>query len=781
LDRILKTKHSCFLSVVKKQYKEIKMKKAKVSPLPQKMEDSYPGKESILLYVILFCIAFLPRLIYLLSISHNPFFHFPVIDGQTYDDWAQEIAQGHCIGDKVFWQAPLYPYFLGIIYSIFGHDLFLARFIQVLLGSINCLLLFKITKTAFSSRIAWIAFFIASFYGPFLFFDAELLNPVLIIFLNLCLILVLFSFSHSLKKNQLFLTGIILGLSSVTHGLVVVFLPFVLLWIVFLLLKKEFPWGKIVKYSITFLIGFLLIISVTTVRNLLVGDDFVWISSNSGINFFIGNNPDYDHTTTIRPGIEWEELIQKPLQHGLVKPSERSNYFWRESFSYISHHPVSYAELLFKKFLLLMDGFEIKRNQDMYLFRDYSFLLRVLLWKWWIYFPLGLILPLGFLGMIIYLKDRSRSETKDPKPLLVLYFTLSQILALLFFFVCDRYRIPLVPFLIIFASFAIYYLYRMFKSKQSRELMIFLPLLLLLILLSNFHRHPVTAKDQAEEHFNLGTVLVRQLKLDPAEREFKLALTFEPNLLMAHFNLALLYQNENRTAEAEKEYQQVIQLLPQAALAYNNLGLIYEGRGDLSKAREMYQNASRFHPLLPDPLYNLGNLNMQEGKYPQAKQMLDSCLKVDPNYYKAYNGLGDYYFRSGDVDKAIGLFQKALALHPDYDIAHNNLGTAYAQKGMKQMAFDEFKKAIQINPDYGSAHLNLGNYFLETQQVSNAIDQYKKAVGLMPHNSRTHYHLAVAYLMAGFEKDAVAELDTALSIDTSFVQAKDLLERVKKK
>jgi len=757
------------------------MKETNVARPPDKKEGFFLGQESVLLYLILFCIAFLPRLFYLLSISHNPFFHFPVIDGQTYDDWAQEIAKGHWIGDKVFWQAPLYPYFLGIIYSIFGHDLFLARFIQILLGSINCLLLYRITKMVFHSRIAWIAFFIASFYGPFLFFDAELLNPVLIILLNLGLILVLFSFSRSLKSTQLFLAGIILGLSSITHGLMVVFLPFVLLWTILLLFRKKFSRGKILKYSLSLLIGFLLIISITAVRNLLAGKDFVWISSNSGINFFIGNNPDYDHTTAIRPGIEWEGLIQRPLQHGFVKPSERSDYFWRESFSYIIHQPFSYLELLSKKFLLIMDGFEIKRNQDMYLFRNYSFISRLLLWKWVLHFPLGLVLPLSFVGIIIFLKDRSRAEASDPKPLLVLYFALSQILALLFFFICDRYRIPLVPFLIIFAGFAVYRLYRMIKSKQSREYLIFLPLLLLFILISNFHRHPVTAKDRAEEHFNLGTVLARQLQFDPAEREYKQALTFEPNHLMAHFNLALLYQKENRMKEAEEEYQQTIQIFPEAALAYNNLGSIYEGRGDLTKAMELYEQASRLHPLLPDPLYNLGNLYAQGGKYPQAKEKLDSCIKVDPNYYKAYNGLGDYYYKSGDIDRAIGLFQKALALHPDYEIAHNNLGTAYIRKGMKQMAFEEFQKAIEINPNYGSAHLNLGNYYLEMQQVPNAIDQYKRAVGLLPHSSKTHYHLAVAYLMAGFENDAIAELDTALSIDTSFVQAKDLLERIKKK
>ena len=120
--------------------------------------------KSTLFYILLFSIAFLPRLLYLLSIVKNPFFHFPIIDGQTYDDWAQEIAKGHFLGDKIFWQAPLYPYFLGIIYWIFGHSLFLVRFIQILLGSVNCLLLYRITRTAFNSRVALLTFLMAAFY-----------------------------------------------------------------------------------------------------------------------------------------------------------------------------------------------------------------------------------------------------------------------------------------------------------------------------------------------------------------------------------------------------------------------------------------------------------------------------------------------------------------------------------------------------------------------------------------------------------------------------------------
>jgi len=736
--------------------------------------------KSVFFYILLFCIAFLPRLIHLLSIANNPFFHFPIIDGQTYDDWALSIAKGHWIGNQVFWQAPLYPYFLGIIYSILGHDLFLTRLIQMALGSINCLLLFKIAKSVFNSKVGWIVFLISAFYGPFLFFDAELLNPALIIFLNLLLILVLFSFLNSPNKTKLFLAGIILGLSSITHGLVIVFLPFVIYWIITILLRNKWSTRKIVNYSLSLVIGFLLVISVTTIRNLLVGKDLVWISSNSGINFYIGNNPDYDKTVSIRPGIEWEELIQRPMQHGFMKPSERSSFFWREAFSYITSQPFSYLNLLLKKFLLILDGYEIKRNQDMYLFRDYSFVLRFLLFKWVVYFPFGVLLPLSLTGMIIFWRDRSKSDPKDSKPTLILYFILSQVLALLFFFICDRYRIPLVPFIIIFAGFGLYRLYEMLKSKAFKNLLVFLSIFLVVLFISNIRPHKLTAKDQAEEHYNSGMVYGRQGKFDLAMDEYNQVLTFQPDHLMAHFNTALLYQRQSQMKEAEEKYQEVLKLLPQAALVYNNLGLIYEGKGDRAKAEEYYAEASRFHPLLPDPLYNLGSLFATEGKYPQAMEKYDSCLKVDPGYYKAYNGIGDLYYKSGEINQAISYFQKALLVQPDYEVSHNNLGTAYIRMGLREKALKEFEEAIRINPLYGSAHMNLGNFYLEQNQTQKAMAEYEQAVKLLPDNSRVHYHLAVAYVMSGLNDDALTELNKALSIDSSFVQAKELLERIKK-
>ena len=60
-------------------------------------------------------------------------------DSRSYDLWAQEIARGHWLGDRVFYQAPLYPYFLATLYWLFGHHLFMIRVVQIILGATSCL------------------------------------------------------------------------------------------------------------------------------------------------------------------------------------------------------------------------------------------------------------------------------------------------------------------------------------------------------------------------------------------------------------------------------------------------------------------------------------------------------------------------------------------------------------------------------------------------------------------------------------------------------------------
>ena len=65
----------------------------------------------------IFAVAFFVRLVHVWQIRPAPFFSVLMGDSRGYDEWARRIAGGDWIGHDVFYQAPLYPYFLGVIYA----------------------------------------------------------------------------------------------------------------------------------------------------------------------------------------------------------------------------------------------------------------------------------------------------------------------------------------------------------------------------------------------------------------------------------------------------------------------------------------------------------------------------------------------------------------------------------------------------------------------------------------------------------------------------------------
>src|SRR5437899_7258072 len=71
----------------------------------------------------IFAVALTLRLIHIWQIRQSPFFNVLIGDARGYDEWAQQIAGGDWIGHDVFYQAPLYPYFLGSIYWLAGRSL----------------------------------------------------------------------------------------------------------------------------------------------------------------------------------------------------------------------------------------------------------------------------------------------------------------------------------------------------------------------------------------------------------------------------------------------------------------------------------------------------------------------------------------------------------------------------------------------------------------------------------------------------------------------------------
>ena len=63
------------------------------------------------------------RLFYLSELSTSPLFAVPVVDARTYVDDARYLSEVSWAGRPTpFWQPPLYPYLLGLLFSVSGEN-----------------------------------------------------------------------------------------------------------------------------------------------------------------------------------------------------------------------------------------------------------------------------------------------------------------------------------------------------------------------------------------------------------------------------------------------------------------------------------------------------------------------------------------------------------------------------------------------------------------------------------------------------------------------------------
>ena len=119
------------------------------------------------------------------QIRRSPFFDVLMGDARGYDEWARRIAGGDWIGTDVFYQAPLYPYFLGVIYALAGHSLLAVRVVQAIIGAGSCVLARAGRRAACSRRgSASPPALVLALYAPAIFFDGLLQKSVLDVFFS---------------------------------------------------------------------------------------------------------------------------------------------------------------------------------------------------------------------------------------------------------------------------------------------------------------------------------------------------------------------------------------------------------------------------------------------------------------------------------------------------------------------------------------------------------------------------------------------------------------------
>jgi Flp pilus assembly protein TadD/4-amino-4-deoxy-L-arabinose transferase-like glycosyltransferase len=752
----------------------------------------------------IFVIAFALRIIYLLQIKNNPHFFSPTMDPLYHDVWAQNIAGGNWIGGKVFFRAPFYAYFLAIVYKIFGHSYMVPRLIQHLVGSFSCVLVYFLAKRLFGRTVAVVTGLIAATYGMLLYFEGELLLDSFLVLFDLLLILFLLKAKDNPKFSKWFICGLTLGLSAITRPNILFFIPFVWLWI-YLVLKKKKLFKKIVIHWASFLLGAILVISPVALRNLIVGGDLVLIASQGGINFYIGNNKNADGVSAIFYREDWQYRDFQQMAENetgkQMKPSEISNFYYRKGINFYLKDPVSGLKLLVKKLYLFWNRFELSNNQDIYFFRRYSSIMRILPLGFWLIGPLGLVgMILSLVGIKTDKKARLKKITSSRENTwLFVLFVFSYMITVVMFFVPARFRLPVLPFLMIFTGYSVVWLIERLSQKDFSALKWFVFLLVPFALFTNSNAYHLNVGDFSQAHFSLGNAYLRQGKLDLALAQFDSVIAINPHYSRAHLNRGMVFFRRGDFKEAEKEFLAELELFPEEAKAYNNLSAIYLEQGLYDRAEEMAQKAVQTGSHTPNAYMNLALSYWNRGEIDKAKQiLLQGLSKVQP-FPEAELLLGEIYLAEAKLDSAEERFRKVIQLSSVGDVAydlemlaskgdplrlesshihakaHFNLATVHMQRGELSLAEAQINQAISLKPDFAEAYANLGLLYDHTGRGSEALPLIKKAVELDPQNAVYHYNLGLAYAKRSRFAEAKEELQKTLMLDPSFKEAQKRL------
>ena len=606
------------------------------------------------------------RFLYLREIMQKPDFTQPSVDAGFHDFWARGLATGEWetplsqpdpnIPEHPYLRPPGYPYFLAMIYKIFGTGYVAPRIVQMLMGMVNVVLAFLIGKK-FAGKtfgIIWAA--MMSVYWILIYFEGELHAPVLLIFLLLCGMYFIALWRRNPKPVFGFLSGVFIGLASLVRPNVLLFIIAAAVW-AFVIFRRKNNLRAYWKGIAFFAVGAFLMIIPVTVRNYAASGELVLISANAGINLYMGNNPRAQGLCIDEiPGVgKFETCYDYPALISSLESeagkdlsySEVSSIFAGKALQYIIKNPGRFVVLSFRKMLYFLHPKAISHNKEIIPERQYSNVLRFTPLR----FPV--VFALFILGtLLLFFRKKIFPETEEQSEETMHLVSLSLVLFLTYmasvipFFISARYRAPVIPIMMVPASFAVWKTGRLFYEKKFRYALALTGIFLVILVFTHISFLPYYP-DVSKWRYDRAISWSRMGKFGKTVEESRLALKENPDNYKAHNELGHALVKTSHINEGMKHYRKAISLNPEYYPPYNNLGRVYMDRHELRK----------------------------------AQRYLKKAIDINPDYVKAYTNLGVVYAMAGNTKTAIEYFEKALEIQPDFQQARYNLRIAKQNLG----------------------------------------------------------------------------------------------------
>lgn len=529
--------------------------------------------------LIVFALALALRGLHFSQARHSPLMSgdLPMYDSRYYDLMARRIAGGDIVGDEVFYLAPMYYYSMAPIYRLMdqaqpgegaaaagggngasgdasdpsaseadepeefdaagslrviggrraadphARAIMAVRLVQLVFGSLTCVLIFAIATRLFDRWIGLVAGLLAAGYGLFMYYDGLVMPTSQVLFLHMLALWLMVIALDRRRAGWWLASGAALGLSAVAHGTALLLIAVLAGWIVVGRFGVPSPWPirRRLLAAVMLVAGATPVVGAIAVRNYIVGHDLVLLTSNAGKNLWIGNNPEASGSwvSLVSDDVWGADLSfymrnDKKRTAADLTPSQSSAYFSHKALDWMKSNPGQAVRHLVYKALLFWDAVEIGIKDQFYFASKYSAVLRNTPLRF------GLLVPIGLVGFVSAVWQRKRVGV-------LAVMVLTQFVVFVPFFILARYRVVAVACLLMMAAAQLVWWGQWLRAREWRRVIVSLALLVPVGVFVHWSRGMTPTRGFGGQHLYVARECLLRGQKQEATRHLEEALKYD--------------------------------------------------------------------------------------------------------------------------------------------------------------------------------------------------------------------------------------------------------------
>jgi len=740
---------------------------------------------SFLFLTSLFFVALAIRIFYLFELAQLPFFDniLSVYDHYNFDEGAKSFAGGDWLAlSPNNSYSPLYKYFLGIIYWIFGRNFYVVYSIQFILGAFGAVLLYLIGSHLFDKRVALLAYAGFAFYSNEIIYEGIILRAAFITFLGILSFYLLLKLQESQTPLQILFSSLALSLFFQSRPNTFLCLPFVVFFIHEYVFKKMDNEKKF-KSWLQFIMPLVLSLIPLLIQCFFVHGRFVFFDSSGPTAFLAGNFIDYPGV-----GFNTESLVHFQENYKLENLSPMV-FIFRQ----LLENPLGFIGMYLRKVYFFLNDLEAASNLSINLYLESSRLLPHLLNHFSLYSSLGLI------GVFLAVLKREN--------LFLLYSFLGSLtLSVVLFHVVSRFRLPVTPFFILFSAYAVGRAINWVKQKKVKLFVLTTAVFFIFLYGFKVRENQVVIRYVDYCNWSLGYYVLGKKWFDlekaekfgidcwDAERRTFVDHRSKGGLDMIYkvYAYYLLQKNDEKAGEILKK---AVLVKPVDAELHRMLAEIEEKRGKFDKAIYYLHVSILADPLDPSPRRDLITLYYRDLSKPgRILASLKGILPLEKNpeklikVQKEISRLTALIQKKNDEINALKITARKYFADENWILAageykklndYNSIdekfliqqGISYEKIGKKEEALAAFYDALLINFKNEEVNRNLGNYYFLIKNFPLAIIHWTRLIEDLDKSSEIYkkYNLKIKAVHKQLEnrrlEKAVGRLSPAQNLE----------------